>query len=228
MNRFYLLLGVLALAGAAVLAYLVLGRKPVSIPANVMIQPADTAGFRGYVLGQPTAPIEVTEYADYQCPACGNFENIQFPDVKSRLIDAGKIRWRYRDFPLNQHPHARVAAHAAACADDQGKFWQMHRLIYEAQDDWSNKRDASGDFRDFAKAAGVDLGKYDTCMTTAAHAGRIQASSEEGNKVGVQSTPTLLIGGRLYAGVMPYDELKRIVDSLASAAPAAPAPAPAK
>ena len=215
MKPFYALVAAIAVVGLSVLAWMTMRHGAVSIPANVVVQTADTAGFRGYLLGSPTAPVEVTEYADYQCPACQVFETVQFPDVKSRLIESGRLRWRYRDFPLQQHQHSRVAAHAAACADEQGKFWEVHRMIYEAQGDWDTKSDASGDFRDFAKAAGLDVAKYDACMTSAKYAGRIQASYDEGMKVGVASTPTVMVGGRLYAGVQNYETLRHLVDSLA-------------
>jgi protein-disulfide isomerase len=225
MKPFYALVAAIAVGGLSVLAWMTTRHGAVSIPANVVVQTADTAGFRGYLLGSPAAPVEVTEYADYQCPACQVFETVQFPDVKSRLIESGRLRWRYRDFPLQQHRHSRVAAHAAACADEQGKFWEMHRMIYEAQGDWEAKSDASGVFRDFVKAAGLDVGKYDACMTSAKYAGRIQASYAEGMKVGVASTPTVMVGGRLYAGVQNYEMLRHLVDSLAPlAGPKAPTP----
>jgi len=222
MNRFNLLIGGVALAGAGVLIYLVAGKKATSIPANVTVQAADTAGFRGYIIGSADAPIEVTEYADYQCPSCAGFETVQWPDIKSRLVDAGRLKWRYRDFPLDQHPHARVAAHAAACADEQGKFGAMKMAIYEAQSTWSPKADASGDFRDMAKAIGADADGYDACMSSAKFAGRIQASRDEAMAVGVSSTPSVMVNGRLYPGGINYDDLRALVDSLApAAAPAA-------
>ncbi|HEX5818526.1 MAG TPA: DsbA family protein [Gemmatimonadales bacterium] len=222
LKRFYTLLVVLGLAGAVAIGML-MRRKPVSIPVNVTVQASDTAGFRGYLLGRPDAPVEVTEFGDYQCPACAGFDMVQFPTVKERLIDGGRVRWRYRDFPLdNIHANARVTAHAAACADEQGKYWDAHRFIYEAQSDWSRSRNPAGDMRSIAKSIGLDLGKYDDCMQSARYAGRIQASYDEAVKLGVSSTPSFMVGGRLYAGALPYDELKKLVDSLAGA-PAAPA-----
>ncbi len=220
LKRFYALLAGIAVAGVIALV-LVLRGKPVSIPANVVVQTADTAGFRGYLLGQPTAPVEVTEYGDFQCPACASFDVTQFPTVKERLIAGGVVRWRYRDFPLSQHRHSRLAAHAAACADEQGKYWEMHRLIYESQLDWAEQSDggATSFFRDLVKTIGGDPARYDACMQSAKYAGRIQASYDEGTKVGLGSTPTFLIGGRLYPGAIYYDDLKKVVDSLAAAAP---------
>jgi protein-disulfide isomerase len=220
LKRFYLVLGALAAAGLVGLLASLRG-APASIPANVTVQPGDTAGFRGYVLGSDAAPVEVTEFGDYQCPACASFDMVQFPTVKERLIETGKVRWVYKDFPLDMHRHARTAAHAAACANEQGKYWEAHRFIYEAQQDWFNKPDASKDFRDIVKAIGVDLGPYDACMKSAKFAGRIQASYNEATKTGIGSTPSFVVGGRIYPGGIPYDALKKIVDSLTAAAPAA-------
>jgi protein-disulfide isomerase len=220
MKRFYVLLAVLAVAGALTIGVL-MRRKPVSIPANVAVQVADTAGFRGYMLGRPDAPVEITEYGDYQCPACAGFDMVQFPTVKERLIDGGRVRWRYRDFPLDIHPNARLVAHAAACAEEQGKYWDAHRLIYEAQTDWARQRNPAGDIRGIVKSIGADMGKYDACMESAKYAGRIQASYDEALKVGISSTPSFVVGGRIYSGALPYDDLRKLVDSLAGA----PAPA---
>ena len=159
LKRFYLVLAAVAVVGVGAMLYMS-QKKVVSIPVDAAITVTDTAGFSGYVLGSASAPVEVTVYADYQCPACAGFDAVQFPTVKERLIDAGRVRWRYRDFPLsNIHPQARLAAHAAACADEQGKYWEMHRFIYEAQNDWAFKSDAVGELRKLAKPLGIDMGR---------------------------------------------------------------------
>jgi len=210
-NRFYLLLGAIALAGIAALVYQVRKPKGVSIPANVTVLAADTAGFRGYVVGSDSAAVEVSEYADYQCPACQSFETIQFPAVREQLIVTGKVRWRYRDFPLDMHPNSRVAAHSAACAADQGKYWEMHAAIYDRQMEWADSRNAASLLSQLAGTLGMDRDAFDACMSSAKYAGRIQASLQEGTQLGVGSTPTFLIGGRLYAGAMSSDSLRAVI-----------------
>ncbi len=219
MKRFYTLFAAVALVGLGALAYLLTRPATVSIPANVTVQPSDTSGFAGYVQGSATAPVEITEYADYQCPFCQTFATLQMPTIEERLIRTGKLRWRYRDFPLQQHQFARLAAHAAACADEQGKYWELHDRIYEGQAEWSAARDAGDHFRDYARAVGLDVARYDDCMGSGKYAGRIQASLEEGAKVGVASTPTLLVGNRLYQGRIDSDAIRRLVDSLAPSTP---------
>jgi protein-disulfide isomerase len=215
MKRFYGILAGVAVVGIGVLAYLLSRPRSVSIPANVTVQAADTAGFRGYLKGSDSAAVEITEYADYQCPFCQTFATLQMPTIEERLIRTGRLRWRYRDFPLQQHSWARVAAHSAACADEQGKYWVQHDRIYEGQGEWASARDAGDNFREYAQANGLDLARYDDCMAAGKYAGRIQASYEEGTRLGVASTPTLLVGDRLYQGRIDSDAIARLVDSLA-------------
>src|SRR5215212_3571139 len=215
MKRFYALFAVLVIIGVGALVYLMRRPSTVSIPANVVVQASDTLGFHGYVKGSPEAPVEITEFADYQCPFCQTFATLQMPTIQERLINTGRLRWRYRDFPLQQHPFSRLAAHSAACADEQGKYWDQHRRIYEGQQEWAEVRDAGPVFRGYAQGNGLDLGRYDSCMKSGKYAGRIQASLNEGMQVGVNSTPTLLVGNRLYRGRFDSDAITKLVDSLA-------------
>ncbi len=214
MKRFYAILAGVAVVGLGLLGYLMSRPKTLSVPANVTVQASDTAGFRGYIKGSESAPVEITEFADYQCPFCQTFATLQMPTIEERLIRTGRLRWRYRDFPLQQHQFARLAAHSAACADEQGKYWQQHDRIYQGQGEWAGG-DAADHFREYARAVGLDLGRYDDCMKSGKYAGRIQASYEEGTRLGVGSTPTLLVGDRLYRGRIDSDAIARLVDSLA-------------
>jgi len=220
MKPFYAVLGVVVLVGVVALGYMMTRPTSVEIPADVLIEVQDTAGFTGYLLGSPDAPIEVVEYADYQCPFCQQFSTVQFPTIKSRLIESGKIRWRFRDFPLDQaHPHARVAAHAAACANDQGRYWEMHDAIFNGFAEWNTAGNAAPIFQRYAQQLGLDVAAYDACMADARYAGRIQASRQEGVRVGVGSTPSFILNGRLYTGgAVTYDMLRAFSDSLEAAA----------
>lgn len=214
MKRFYTVFAVLVVVGLGVLGYLLTRPATVSIPANVTVQPSDTSGFAGYVKGSGTAPVEITEYADYQCPFCQTFATLQMPTIEERLINTGRLRWRYRDFPLQMHPFARLAAHSAACADEQGKYWQQHDRIYQGQSEWSAASNAASNFRQYAQSAGLDLGRYDACMKSGKFAGRIQADYNSGVALGVSSTPTLVVNGRLYRGRFDSDAVTKLVDSL--------------
>jgi protein-disulfide isomerase len=223
---FYIALGVVIVGGGIFIATRLSGGRPISIPANVVVTTADTAGFRGYFLGSPSAPVEVTEYGDFQCPQCAGFDQVQLPDVKVRLIDTNKMRLRYRDWPIDAlHSHTRVASHAAACANDQGRFWEVKDGLFRRQNDWAFRSNPMPIFTDIMKSAGVDVTAWDACMQSKKYAGRIQASLEEGTKLGVNGTPTFLIGGRLYPNI-GSDEVVRLVDSLIAAMPPAAAAKP--
>jgi protein-disulfide isomerase len=220
MNRFYAIIAIAAAVGIGALLYLMNRSSSPTVPTQVTVTAADTAGFQGYVLGSDSAAVEIIEYADYQCPACQAFEMVEFPYVKERLIQTGRVRWVYRDFPLDQpHKWTRLSAHSAACANEQGRFWEQHEALYRTQADWSASSNAGSMFRSMAEQNGLDMSAYDACMKSLKFAGRIQASSESGIRMGVTSTPTIIVNGRMYPGVQPYDKLKALVDSLSPAAP---------
>ena len=153
--------------------------------------------------------MEITEYADYQCPFCQTFATLQMPTIEERLIKTGRLRWRYRDFPLQQHQFAaagrafrRLRRRAgevlgAARADLRGPG----RVV-------RGDADASDNFREYAKRRRAGPRAYDQCMKSGKYAGRIQASYEEGAQAGVSSTPTLLVGNRLYRGRIDSDAIR--------------------
>ena len=222
MKGFYYLLAGVAVVGAGFLGYQMMGPGNVSIPANVTVMPGDTSGWHGYVIGSDSAPVTIIEYADFQCPACGEFDTVQWPEVYDKLVRTGKLRWVFKDWPIDQlHSHARLASHAAACADDQGKFWQMKERIYAYQARWEGGSGQYAQFRDYLSEVGGDASAWEACMKSAKHAGRIQATRDEGERLGVNSTPSFLIGGRIYPGVQSSDAITHTVDSLIAARPKA-------
>jgi len=213
MKGFYLLLVGVAVIGGGVLWYGSQRRAPAPAPSGpVPVAAAD--GFRGYTQGSDSAPIEITEYSDFECPFCASFATVQMPVVREQLIATGRVRWRYRDFPLPTHTYSRYAALAAQCAGEQGKFWEMHDQLFTNHQWAQTGKNPRGLFRDFARAIGVDLDKYDPCMDGQRYAGRIQASVQEGEARGVKGTPSFYVNGRPYQGRSASDDFKALVDSL--------------
>lgn len=216
MNRFYVVVGVVAvvLAGA-VFALLKTGGGAPAAAAGPPPTVIDD-GFRGYSLGSGDAPVEITEYLDFECPVCASFATIQMPTIKEQLINTGRVRWRYRDFPLPMHKYSRFSAHAAQCAGAQGRFFEMHdQLFYHHQ--WAQTgKDPSRLFRDLAKAAGVDLAAYDACMEAGRYAARIEFSRQEGDQLLVDGTPTFFANGKklIFRRVPTSDDFKAVVDSI--------------
>ena len=127
-------------------------------------------GFRGYSLGQGSARVEITEYLDFECPVCASFATIQMPTIKEQLINTGRVRWRYRDYPLPIHKYSRFAAHAAQCAGAQGRFFEMHDQLFTHHQWAQTGKDPSDLFRSLAQAAGVELKAYDACMEAGRYA----------------------------------------------------------
>ena len=215
MKRFYALLGVVVVAGAAWLAW-ASRQTPAAAPATSGPVPAAADGFPGYTLGSDAAPVEVVEYADFECPHCGEFAVLQLPTIRQQLIAAGKVRWRLRDYPLS-FPWSRLSALAAQCAGEQGKFWPMADTLFLTQSEWGrSSRNPTGFFRDLARGLGLDRDKYDACIASQRYAGRIEASRQEGEARGVTGTPTFFVNGRPWPDPnnSSSDRFKQVVDSV--------------
>jgi protein-disulfide isomerase len=223
---FIAVIGVVLVAGGAALWGTMQNKpKPIELPAGTALPQAE-----GYLRGNPNAPVSIVEFADFECPGCGQFATLQGPDIKARLVDAGLANFRFYDFPLTQiHGNTLFAHLAAACANDQGKFWEMHDQLFANQPEWSTQSTTNPRkvIEPLAQAIGLDMAAYNSCMDTQKHLPRIQANAAEGQQRGVNSTPTIIVGNKLYAGGLTFDQLKKVVDSLAAAAPAAPAVTPA-
>lgn len=176
--------------------------------------PLSLEPFEGYVIGSDSAPVTIVEYADFQCPACRQHAVLTMPDVLQRYVATGKVKWVFKDFPLDIHPNARTAHLAAACAADQGRFMEMHDQLFYGQNDWSQTRRPRRHFDDYAEAVGLDAGEFDECMDSRKFAGRIEASVRDGVSAGVGTTPTFIIEGRVVTGTIPFDQLASRIEAL--------------
>ncbi len=161
-----------------------------------------------HVQGPDDAPLTLVEYGDYQCPYCG----AAYPVVKRVQQKLGKkLRFVFRNFPLTQaHPYALIAAEAAEAAALQGKFWEMHDLLFEQQD-----------FLDpemiplWAKKIGLDLEKFGNDIRQGVVENRIKEDRQNGIRSGVNGTPTFYINGMRYDGSPDYDSMLAALESLA-------------
>lgn len=224
MNRFYVILAVVAVVlAAAVFGLLKTGGGASAAAAGPPPTVSDD-GFRGYSLGSGDAPVEITEYLDFECPVCASFAVIQMPTIKEQLINTGKVRWRYRDFPLPNHRYSRFSAHATHCAGAQGKFFEMHDQLFYNHTWAQTGKDPSRLFRELAQKAGVNLEQYDTCMQDGRFAQRIEFSRQEGDQLIVDGTPTFFVNGKKlnFRRLPTSDDFKRVVDSAIAASPPKP------
>jgi len=218
---FYIILMVLLVLGVAALS-IISSRSSNVTQVDTTIAPVPN---QGHVIGSDTAPLEIVEFADFECPACGNFANITEPDIRSRLVNTGQVRFRFIDFPLQMHRNTRAAHLAAWCAGDQGKFWEMHDVLFQNQDRWNGEVTSrpSGTLENLATQIGLNVDQYNACMESRKFAPQIQANVEEGIRRGIGSTPTFIIGTTQVSSALPYDEFKKHVDAaLAKARAASP------
>src|SRR6476646_2507869 len=136
-------------------------------------------------LGSATARVVVVEFSDFQCPYCGKFARETFATIEERYITPGKVRYAFRNFPLDEaHPKAFRAAEAAECANQQGKFWEMHARLFTNQQALD-----SADLLSHAKAVGVDESAFQKCLSGAARA-KIKRDFQDGLKARIGGTPT--------------------------------------
>jgi protein-disulfide isomerase len=175
-------LGGIALVGIAALGYVASKPKSRSAEATDVADTTNAGPAQGYLIGKVDAPVKISEFADFECPSCGNFSTITEPDVRTRIIDPGLANLTYYDFPLPMHHNTLAASNAAACADEQGKFWPMHDRIFLAQDEWNGEAtDAPKPFlKRYAGEVGLDVAKWERCYDARKYQKRINANLAEG------------------------------------------------
>ena len=156
-------------------------------------------------VGDEDAEITIVEFSDFQCPYCQRAVPT-LERLKETYGDRLRVVWK--DFPLTRiHPQAQKAAEAAHCAGDQQKFWPYHDLLFanqETLDEPALKR--------FAQQLSLDPARFATCLESSTYAARVQEGVAEGTRLGVSSTPTMFVNGRLVPGAYPYDAMVRIVE----------------
>lgn len=223
-NPFYYALGGIALAGAILIGYSVMKKAgAATAPPKTMAPIANAAELmtkaKGVMRGQNTAPVKILIFADYMCPACGFYSTTIEPNVKRDYIDAGKAVEIYYDFPLGgSHIHSFLAARAARCAEDQGKFWEYHDNLFARQKDWSYDRTPpTAAFKKYATDIALDGKKFDGCLDSDLHSDLVQYNHQLGEQAGVGSTPTIFINGKASRDPLKWDVLKQELDAAVGA-----------
>jgi protein-disulfide isomerase len=154
--------------------------------------------------GPKDAPIELIEFSDFQCPFCQRAN----PTVEQVLKTYGnRIHFVYRHYPLPNHPNARPAAEAAACAGDQGHFWEYHDQLFA-----NATRLTDADLKQHAVTAGLDASKFNACLDSHKFKGEVDKDVAEGAEAGVSGTPAFFINGRALEGAQPFEAFKRVID----------------
>jgi protein-disulfide isomerase len=155
--------------------------------------------------GPENAPITIVEFSDYQCPYCVRWYN----EVYKRLLDTykDKIRFVYRDFPLEFHPEAQPAAEAANCAGEQNAYWQYHDALFNEKYPLG-----SAAYSQYASDLGLNTDQFQKCISEHRYAEEITADMKFAYSVSVSSTPTFFINGLAVVGAQPYEVFQQIID----------------
>ena len=180
---------------------------------------ARLTNLKGFALGRADAPLTMVEFTDLQCPFCRQYAAVTFEQLRKDWIDTGRLRYISRDFPLDFHPQAMSAARAARCAGDQGKFWEMRMSLMR------NANLLSADYIDRTAAdLKLDPKAFASCIASAKFDAEIQADLQEGGRIGVNGTPTFVLGrttpssleGPVIVGAMPYAQFDAKLKELLS------------
>jgi len=163
------------------------------------------------VLGSPDAPVTMIEYSEYLCPFCQRFALETMPRIEEEYIDTGKVKLVFRDFPVHGQPAVSIAM-VAECAADQGKFWEMHTMLFERAEEWSESEDILATFQGYAEELGMDQNELLNCLELGTPFERIQEDYNLGTQDGVGGTPTFLINGTLVVGAQPFEEFQRVIE----------------
>jgi protein-disulfide isomerase len=192
-----------------------IGDQP-SAPAVVY----DPAGIGGNeVLGEANAPVTVIEFTDYQCPFCARHYEQTFGRIKSEYVDTGKVKYVVRDFALAFHPHAQKASEATECAADQGKFWEMHSVIFRKQQEWASAADGPAAFKQYAADLGLNASTFASCLDDGVHADEVKQDMVDGQASGISGTPGFwIIGpdgkGEIISGAYPFETFAEVIDGM--------------
>ena len=172
-----------------------------SAPGAPAARPAPPGG-QFKTLGNSAAPVRIVEYTDLQCPYCARFARETFPLLRKRYIDTGKVRFDTVDLPLPMHAQAIPAAVAARCAGEQGRYWEYRERLFDEQNLLGNEP-----YAQFAAELHLDPVRFAACRDNPAQLREVRAEAASAESLGINSTPTLLIG-RVVAGTFKSETVQ--------------------
>lgn len=156
--------------------------------------------------GKEDAEVVVVEFSDYSCPYCAKFELQILPKLLEKYKD--KVKFVFRDFPV--HGEAAIkAAEAANCANEQGKYWEYHELLFEKRMEWYQN---TSKFEDYAAELGLNVTKFKECLNSDKYRNEVLSDREDGIKAGVEGTPTIFVNGIKIVGAQPIDVFEKVID----------------
>jgi len=154
--------------------------------------------------GPASAPVTLVEFSDFQCPYCTRVN----PAIRQAMeVYGDQLRVVFRQFPLNIHPQAQKAAEASLCANDQGKFWELHDAMFADQ-----RNLAVPQIKEKAAAVGLEAAAFAACLDGDKYAAKVAADLAAGSAAGVNGTPALFVNGRFLSGAVPFEQIAKLVD----------------
>jgi len=180
----------------------------------------------GRIRGQGSAAIWIVEVSDFQCPYCKLWHDETYKQVLAEYVQTGKARLAYVNHPLSIHANAVPAAEAAMCASAQGRFWEMHDILFEAQERWAALSNPSQVMDSLATGVGADMPSWRECMSSHATVPLIQADRDRSASAGVRSTPSFLIGSEVIMGSQPIGVFRETIERALKSAAQRPAGTP--
>ena len=164
--------------------------------------------------GSADAPVTIYEFSDYQCPFCLRFFQETKPLLDEQYIATGKVRFVYKDFPIDSiHAQARLASEAAECAGAQDAYWPMHDRLFVGKDEWADNPADATVFKAYAAELGLDSAAFDNCLDSGVYSDEVQVDLEEGQRAGVTGTPTFFINGQMLVGAQPFEVLAQAIEN---------------
>ncbi len=190
---FIIVIAVALLAGGGG-TYLYRVKRGANPPPTMAKTEAAPSGETVHVLGPADAAVTLEEYGDFQCPPCGRMS-----EPINQLQKQYNIKVIYRNFPLAMHAHAKEAAYAAEAAARQGKFWEMHDLLFREQEVWSHSNDVGALFQAYAGMLQLDLGRFKSDLQSPEVIQKVESDQRRGTEIGVKTTPTLFLNNQAVA-----------------------------
>jgi len=172
------------------------------------------------IIGNMDAEITIIEFSDFQCPFCARFHVQTLPTIMDEYINKGTVKLVFRDFPIQSiHPNALPASVAAECANEQKKFKEMHDVLFEKQNEWSNQNIESvmNTFSQYASDLGLEEKAFDSCLKNGKYIEEIQKDLDDGRTYGISGTPGFFIGNEQIGfielkGAQPFENFKKVID----------------
>ena len=174
--------------------------KRAAIPAAMVVPPVSNSD---HIRGNLYAPVTVIIYSDFECPFCASFEGASGSIEQAKEAYGDSLRFVFRHYPLSFHAEAKKAAEASECASEQGKFWEMHDLLFT---DSQNGRLSSAQSKTDAQTLGLDTAAFNECLDSGKYSDMITQSAVDAENLGVRGTPNAFVNGRHVIGAIPYDD----------------------